>query len=101
MPVDITFEAFLTAAGAGIAGAVITGLTELLKRVFPIIEKRGWVLLLVFGESLILYLLTAVATSVSTFNAGLNVFLAWLTCAAASVGVFNVGQRVSGRDATE
>jgi predicted membrane protein len=41
-----------------------------------------------FVLSGVLYLVAGFATSVASFDTGLNVFLAWLTCAVAAVGTY-------------
>lgn len=86
---EITFASLLTAAGAGIAAGLVTGLVSLIKTALsntPIGPRLDG-MLMAFGLSAVLYLLAGIATSVSTLDAGLGVFLAWLTCATAAVGV--------------
>lgn len=85
-----TFASFLNAAGAGVAAIIITSLVQLVKTALPSIGERVSGALMAFVASAVLYLLTAVATGVSTFDSGLNVFLAWLTCATAAVGAYSV-----------
>lgn len=89
----VTFAVFLTAAGCGVAAALITGLVSLLKAtdengkpVVPWLGAQSGARLAFLGSG-ILYVLTALATNVSTLDAGLGVFVAWLTCATAAVGV--------------
>ena len=94
MPDGLTFAALLTAAGAGIAGGIITALTELLKSVFASLGGRAHQVAFVLSG--VLYLIAGIATGVATFDAGLNVFLAWLTCATASVGVYATIRTVRG-----
>lgn len=92
---EVTFASFLSAAGAGIAAGIITGLVQLLKGVFPgPLEGRG--AQAAFILSAILYTLTGIATGVSTLDAGLIVVIAWLTCATAAVGVYVTIQRAQG-----
>jgi hypothetical protein len=88
IPDTLTFAVLVTAAGAGIAGVIITTLVQLIKTVLPAIDARVSGALLAFVLSAILYLVAGIATGVSTFDAGLNVFVSWLTCAVASVGAY-------------
>ena len=85
----ITFASLLNAAGAGIAAVIITSLVQVLKAVAPALIDRLGGALVAFVLSAVLYLLAGIATAVSTFDAGLNVFLAWLTCATAAVGTYS------------
>jgi hypothetical protein len=87
MPEDISFAALLTAAGAGIAGAIVTTATELLKSVVgePLSGRAHQVAFLLSG---VLYAIAGVAVGVDTLDEALVVFLAWLTCATAAVGVY-------------
>lgn len=75
----ITFAVLLTAAGAGIAAGIITTLVELLKSVFPVLAERVSGAALAFFLSAILFVLAGIATSVTTLDQALVVFLAWLT----------------------
>ena len=84
-----TFASFLNAAGAGMAAIIITSLVQLVKTALPGIGERVSGALMAFVLSGVLYILTGIATGVSTFDAGLNVFLAWLTCAVAAVGAYS------------
>lgn len=83
---DITWASLLTAAGAGIAGAIVTTLVQLLKSIAPDLVSNG--ALWAFVLSAILYVVAGIATSAGNFDAGLQVFLSWLTCAVASVGTY-------------
>lgn len=86
---EITFASLLTAAGAGIAAGFVTGTVSVIKTALAdtAIGPRLDGMLMAFGLSAVLYILAGIATSVSTLDAGLAVFLAWLTCATAAVGV--------------
>jgi hypothetical protein len=84
--VDITFADLLTAAGTGVAAAIITALISVLRTSIPAVANIHGALL-AFVLSAILYVLAAIATSAFTLDTGLAVFLAWLTCATAAVGV--------------
>jgi hypothetical protein len=88
MPVDITFDTLLTAAGAGIAGGIITALVELIKGVLRTTGREINGAVLAFVLSAILYIIALFATDSLDFDPGLQVFLAWLTCAVASVGIY-------------
>lgn len=92
---DITFAVLLTAAGAGVAAAIITTLVELLKAVFPVLAARMSGAALAFFLSFILFFLASIATDVRTLDQGLVVFLAWLTCATAAVGVHSTLRHLS------
>lgn len=86
---DITFASLLTAAGAGVAAAIVTSFVELVKQALP--PAANWNgAVLAFAASGVLYVLAGVSTGVSTLDAGLGVFLAWLTCATAAVGIHKV-----------
>lgn len=85
---EITFASLLTAAGAGIAAGLVTGLVSLVKTALantPIGKWDGMVMAFILSAAL--YVLAGIATGVSSLDAGLAVFLAWLTCATAAVGV--------------
>lgn len=83
---DITFAALLTAAGAGIAAGIVTGVVSLIQVGIP--QTASWHgATMAFVLSAVLYVLAGIATSVGTLDAGLGVFLAWLTCATAAVGI--------------
>lgn len=84
---NITFASLLTPEGIVIAGGIITTLVELIKRVFPAIDEKVSGALLAFVLSAILYVLAAVATSVTDLDAGLVVFMAWLATATAAIGI--------------
>lgn len=84
----ITFAVLLTAAGAGIAAGIVTGTVSLIKTALantPVGKWDGMVMAFVISAAL--YVLAALATNVSTLDAGLGVFLAFLTCATAAVGI--------------
>ena len=85
MPDDLTFAVLLTGAGLAIAAGIITGFVELMKAVLA--PRTIYGALAAFLTSGLLYGLAAVATGVSTLDAGLVVFVAWLGCATAAVGV--------------
>lgn len=91
----ITFASFLTPPGVVAAAAIITGLIQLLKSVLPALDARVSGALMAFIFSAILYVLTALATTVATPDAGLAVFMAWLSCATSSVGIKAVQEHVS------
>jgi len=86
---SITFASLLDAAGAGVAAVIITSLVQVLKAVLPAVMERVGGALAAFAGSAVLYFLAGIATGVSTFDAGLNVFLSWLTCATAAVGTYS------------
>lgn len=84
---DLTFAAFLTPAGVVAAAAAITMLVQLVKSVFPAVDARVSGAVMAFTFSAVLYLATAAATGIPTWDAGLTVFLAWLSCATSAVGI--------------
>lgn len=92
---NITFASLLTPEGLVIAGAIITSLVELIKRVMPAIDERVSGALMAFVLSAILYVLAGIATGVGTLDAGLTVFMAWLACATAAVGINSTISHVS------
>ena len=86
---DITFAVLLTAAGAGIAAAIVTSAVSLIQAGIP--QAVNWNgATMAFALSAVLYVLAGIATGVSTLDAGLVVFLAWLTCGTAAVGIHKV-----------
>lgn len=87
MNLDVSFASFLTPPGVIAAAAVITTLVQLIKSVFPAIDAKVSGALMAFVGSAVLYVFTAVAVGVPTFDSGLLVFLAWLSCATSSVGI--------------
>jgi hypothetical protein len=90
IPDGLTFAILLTAAGTGVAAALITGLVSLVKSVFPALDARLSGAALAFIGSLILYVLAGIAVGVDSLDEGLVVFVSWLTCATAAVGVHQV-----------
>ncbi len=86
-PGTITFAVLLTAAGAGVAAAIITSLVELVKRVAPAVAARlsGGALAFIF--SAVLFILAGIAVGADSLDEGLVVFLAWLACATSAVGI--------------
>jgi hypothetical protein len=87
----VTFAVLLTAAGAGIAAGIVTGVVSLIKTAFANTVIGTWDgMIMAFVISAALYVLAGVATGVSTLDAGLGVFLAWLTCSTAAVGIHKV-----------
>ena len=92
IPNGLTFEQLLLPPGIVVAGAIISGLVQLLKRVFPNLPLNG--LQQAFIYSVVLYVLTAFAVGVSSLNDGLLVFTAWLTCAGAAVTTYEVGKDI-------
>jgi hypothetical protein len=91
-PDNLTFAILLTAAGAGVAATIITGLVALILRTFPAVAARVTGASLAFIASAVLFLLAGIAVGVDTLDEGLVVFVAWLTCATAAVGVHQVTQ---------
>lgn len=91
-----TFASFLTPAGVVAAAAVITALVQLVKSVSPALDARVSGAVLAFVFSAVLYLATAAATGIPTWDAGLAVFLAWLGCATSSVGIKATSEHVQG-----
>lgn len=83
MPTEpVTFADLLTPAGAIIAAGIVTTAANVIK------SYVGLAGIWVAGAiSAVLYVLAAVATNVSTLDAGLTVFLAWLACSASAVGL--------------
>jgi len=84
-----------------IGGRVVDARTGAgLSKVMVVVEGTGPATLTddagAFVLSGVLYLIAGIATGVATFDAGLNVFLAWLTCATASVGVYATIRTVRG-----
>jgi len=93
---DITFASLLTAAGAGVAAALVTSTVELLKRVIGD-ALAGQGARLAFALSAGLYLLAAIATEAWPVpDELLVVFVAWLTCASAAVGIHRTVERAVG-----
>lgn len=90
MDVSITFADLLTAEGAVVAAAIITGLVALVTAVMPTLAARVSGALMAFIFSAILYVFAGLATGVGDLNVGLTVFLAWLACATSAVGVHQV-----------
>jgi hypothetical protein len=93
IPEGITFALLLTAAGAGIAASIITGVVAILTSVFPGIQTYVNGAQLAFLFSAILFVLAGIAVGVDSLDEGLVVFVAWLTTAAAAVGVHQVVAR--------
>jgi hypothetical protein len=89
---NVTFAALLTAAGAGIAAGIVTGFVSLIRTALPIVAQWNGAAQ-AFVVSAVLYIIAGIATNVGTFDAGLNVFLAWLTCATAAVGIHTVATK--------
>ena len=85
----LTFQALLTAAGAGIAAGIVTAVVSLLKTSLPIVKDWNGAAM-AFALSFALYVLAAIATNVASLDAGLGVFVAWLTCASTAVGLHEV-----------
>lgn len=94
---NLTLADLLTAAGAGIAGTIVTLLVDVWKAVFEkaapkLSDIDGVFLTAVFA--LILYVLVGIevaGTTTSTVLAlAFSVFLAWLFCTAAAIGVHKV-----------
>ena len=83
---DITFASLLTAAGAGVAAAIVSAFVELIKRSIPVAADWNGATM-AFVASAVLYLLAGIATGVATLDPALVVFVAWLTCGLAAVGV--------------
>lgn len=94
----VTFASLLTPPGVIAAAAIITGLIQLLKSVFPGLDARVSGALMAFVGSAVLYVLAGAATGVASPDAGLAVFLAWLSCATSSVGIKAVSDHVAGSD---
>jgi hypothetical protein len=84
---DITFDSFVTPEGMLVAGALISGLVEVLKAVFPALNERVSGAIQAFSLSAILYGITAFVLAPSDPNAYLGIFAAWLGVAATAVGV--------------
>lgn len=82
-----TFASFLLPAGIIVAAAIVTGLIEVLKAAFPLLDDRVSGAAQAFVLTAILYIFTALATSVATPDAGLAVFTAWLACAMSAIGI--------------
>jgi predicted membrane protein len=88
---EVTFADLLTAAGAGIAATIVTLAVDVIKAGLAKTPIGSWDgVMMAFVLSAVLYVLAGIATSVSTLDAGLAVFIAWLTCASAAVGVHKV-----------
>ena len=90
-----TFASFLTPEGIIVAGALITGLIQLLKTSIPAFDARVSGALAAFVISLVLYVITAAATGANTPDLLLTVFASWLACATASVGVYAAANHVA------
>lgn len=84
---NLTFGALVTPAGIIAAGALVTGLVEVLKQTFPGIDARVSGALLAFLSSALLYVATTLALSPLSPDGFLNVFAAWLACATTAVGI--------------
>lgn len=80
---NITLASLLTAAGAGIAGGIVTLFVDVLKVPFPNING----LITTFIASLVLYVAVFIDSGVLTLGFAFIVFLSWLTCAAAAFGL--------------
>lgn len=91
-----TFADLLTPPGVVTAAATITVLVQLVKGTFPAIDARVSGAVMAFAASALLYVLTAAATGIPTWDAGLTVFLAWLSCATSSVGIKATTEHVQG-----
>lgn len=83
----MTFASFLTPQGVIVAAGLVTVLVQLIKTVFPAIDARVSGALMAFVLTAVLYLITALATAPSTWDAGLVLFAAWLSCATSAVGI--------------
>lgn len=83
MPTDpITFASLLDPAGAIIAAGLVSTFAQIVK------TYTGWAGVWIAGAaSAVLYILAAIATGVSTLDAGLTVFLSWMACAASATGL--------------
>lgn len=95
----VTFDSFLTPEGVVVAAALLTGLIQLIKSVFTVVDEKISGALMAFVLSAVLYILTAFAVGVADLNAGLAVFMAWLACATSAVGIKSATshvQRVQG-----
>lgn len=87
---NVTLALLLTAAGAGIAGGIVSTLVSVLRTAIPPLANvhgAG----LAFAAALVLYIVAGFATITGPLdvagllNAWFVVFLAWLTCCAAAV----------------
>jgi hypothetical protein len=92
---DITFASFVTPPGVIAAAAIITGLIQLIKAVFPAIDARVSGAAMAFVGTAVLYGVTAAALGIADANAGLTLFLAWLSCATSAVGIKAVSDHVT------
>lgn len=84
---NVTFDALVTPAGVVIAAGIITGLIQLLKVSFPILDARVSGATMAFLISLGLYVVVGLAIKGLDANGYLNVFLAWLSAATSAVGI--------------
>lgn len=80
---SITLAMLLTAAGAGIAAAIVTLFVDVIKVPFPTISG----IQATFVASLVLYALVFVDGGIFTIEAAFEAGLAWLFCAAAAFGL--------------
>lgn len=85
----VTFEALLSAAGAGIAAGIITAAVSLLRTAIPLTANWNGATMAFVGAG-VLYALAGVATGVNSLDAGLGVFIAFLTCGAAAVAGYEL-----------
>lgn len=79
----ITLASLLTAAGAGIAAAIVTLFVDVLK--VPFTTLNGVVA--AFIASAVLYVAAFLSVANFTLEGGFEAFIAWLTCAAAAFGL--------------
>lgn len=86
-----TFENLITPEGVVIAAGLITGLVQLLKTSFPIIDARISGASMAFVLSAVLYVVAAWALTsngvISGADGFLAVFMAWLAAATSAVGI--------------
>ena len=94
-PTAVTFADLLTPPGVVIAGAAVTALTELLKRVFPALDGRVSGMQIAFGLSLALYVAAFFAARGETPdpNLPLVALFAWISCATSAVGIHQTVER--------
>lgn len=80
--------AVLTVAGVAGSAALITGLIQLLKGAFPVLDA-GYEKKLALLFSAILVVLAVISTSVFTLPALFTAFVAWLSIAKLATGIYD------------
>jgi hypothetical protein len=93
---ELTLADVLTLGGTAASAALITGLVQVIKKVIPIVETRGWEQALALASSLILVVLAFVDQAIYTLNSGFLAFVAWLMIAKLATGIYDEVTRQPG-----